>query len=251
MKQGLLEKYRLMVLVSVLIGVAGGFLVGCGGPNGVSIGVFGGSRGTGMGIGVGFPIGSPYPDQGHVQMQESVASFKVGEVVGENDLYYRRFLGLTERNGFVVQDFYKSDGGVFEESVRGQGLGIEHSFSDKKLTNAYVLLWAEDVQGVMFAHDVCAAGALSQEVSEWLRARRIEGEFVIWFASGQKALSANFKNGQLDGQWAQWYEQGGKQVLGRYEQGEQVGIWSFSREDGVLTLEHDYGAFEQRPSIKP
>lgn len=211
-------------------------LASCGGPNGISIGVFGGSSGrTGVGMGVGFPIGGRQSDSEVTQTPAMGANmpFAVGEVVAENDLYYRRFLGVTAQGKFVVQDFYKQ----YENQAPSNG-----TRADSKLSDAYVLMSLEEVQGTLCRENMQMGNELSIEMLEWLGNLDADGPLVLWFANGQKALETGYDAGHLNGHWTQWFVSGNKQYSGSFVQGERVGRWIRWNDQGVIMEENDYSA---------
>lgn len=217
--------WRWITMVALALVILPG-LAACQGPQGLNVGVFGGSRGN-FGVGVGFPMGG-WPGNVANPLPESSVPYGVREIVAENDLYYRRFLGLTPQGGFVVQDFYKS-------TPAEQG----NSSVERKLTDAYVLSSRGDMVGPLFTEVVQTQGqgGLNPAMVRWLEQFRADGVYVLWYADGRKALQTSYQNDALQGQWTQWYANGVKHWQGMYAHGQRRGVWSHWDEQGRLLEE--------------
>lgn len=221
--------------VALAILVAAVSVTACNGisPN-IGIGVFGGSRHSGVGVGVGFPIGGSVPSV--PQTPPQVVAYNVGDLVAENDLFYRKFLGMTPQNGYVVQDFYKS---------AHSAVATQSEQSDEKLTDAYVLRTEADVEGLLYSGAVEGSGGLSQGMLNWLGQLNAAGPYVLWYENGRKALETRYLNGQLHGAWTVWYANGQMQTEGAYDHGQRVGVWRMWNEQGVLLHEERLEATAQ------
>lgn len=134
--------------------------------------------------------------------------FVSGDIVAGSKAYYRRFLGVTEKGFFEVQDFYRSN--------------------DAKLTDPYLLMEAADViRGMDDLH-----GLYHYEGDAPLR---MTGSYTRWHANGNQQVAIRFINGVPDGAYALWWENGQKRLQGTYRLGRQIGLWSWWREDGQLS----------------
>src|SRR5690349_20490551 len=53
-----------------------------------------------------------------------------------------------------------------------------------------------------------------------------------------------FNDGLADARWIWWHDNGHRQCIGCFALGKQVGLWSSWRDDGRLTVVHDFSAPE-------
>lgn len=206
---------------------------------GIHIGVWGGSNSeSGLGVGISLPAWGNESSPTEVLLPENLP-FQTGEIVAENAWYYRRFLGLTPKGALVVQDYYQQD----PFSV------LPASDIELKLTDAYVVLTLQSVTAALSTisvHDMNAMFASSDFTHDDLldsfpyHTLKIDGDLVIWYVSGNKALRAHYQVGLLHGKWHQWYENTNQQVKGQYQFGERFGNWIFWNESGEIIREYHY-----------
>lgn len=215
---------------------------GCQGvSSGIHIGVWGGSSSSGgVGVGVSLPTWGSGSPPAEVLLPENLP-FQVGAVVAENELYYRRFLGVTPRGAFVVQDYYK---------LQHEPLAQSDPDTELKLTDAYVVLTLQsvtallpdvsvhDMNAVMASLDIVRVGDIP-DVFSYMELN-IDGDLILWYSSGNKALATQYQAGLLHGHWQQWYENANLQVEGQYQFGERFGNWVFWDDKGEILHQYNY-----------
>lgn len=109
------------------------------------------------------------------------APWKVGEIIAQNDesikeelAFQRRFLGVTNQEYYLVQDFWGD--------------------SDKKMTDPYVLMKKEDL-AVKYYVDCFGFSLIG-----FVQTVAIEGAYTGWWGDGTTImLKAHFLNGKLHG----------------------------------------------------
>lgn len=113
------------------------------------------------------------------------APWKVGDIIADGTMYvasnipsnvYRKFLGVTNRSYFVVQDFYQE--------------------SHNKVTDPYVIVQQDVVADIMESH----------------RIQPFDGMLIFWYENGSKMREAHYHNGKRQGTWTLWHENGQKGV---------------------------------------
>ena len=52
------------------------------------------------------------------------------------------------------------------------------------------------------------------------------GQYVSWYADGQKAMEGTYKEGEHDGLWRTWDEHGQNMLDGNYKGGKKDGLWT-------------------------
>lgn len=206
---------------------------------GIHIGVWGGSNSDGgIGVGINLPAWGSESSPAEILLPENLP-FQIGEIVAENTWYYRRFLGLTPKGALVVQDYYQQ----YPSAV------LPVPDTELKLTDAYVVLTLQSVTAALptiSVHDMNAMFASSDFAGDELsnsfpyHTLNIDGDLVVWYASGNKALTTHYQAGLLHGNWQQWYENTNLQVKGQYQFGERFGNWIFWNERGEIIRQYDY-----------
>ena len=61
------------------------------------------------------------------------------------------------------------------------------------------------------------------------------GQYVSWYADGQKAMEGTYKEGEHDGLWRTWDEHGQNMLDGNYKGGKKDGLWTdwLERKEGA------------------
>ncbi|MGL4668690.1 MAG: toxin-antitoxin system YwqK family antitoxin, partial [Saezia sp.] len=127
------------------------------------------------------------------------APWKVGEVIASGYMRTserrpngeRKFVGITSKGYFVVQDFYLGNG--------------------KKLTDPFVIVQQEKVDIINAYKDM-----------------PLDGVFVVWYSgdSERKMEEGHYQDGKKQGLWTTWYGNGQKAYEGYYQDGKEQGSWS-------------------------
>lgn len=175
------------------------------------------------------------------------APFELGEVVAQNDKYYREFWGMTPQGYYTVQDFYQKnqplEGG---EEVLNTSQGMA-----AKRTDPYTLVNLTDVQSWML-EDLSPVQQYNN-----LGAVEIDGPYVQWYPNGGKAIEGHYESGRQQGVWTVWYDSG-KMMLqetllagsrhgdskGWHKNGTLAGSGTYAdnMRQGVWTVWYDNGA---------
>lgn len=129
------------------------------------------------------------------------APWKVGEIIpntqqtiytGRTYSVYRRFLGMTIRGCYLVQNFYK-----------------EH---EQKRTAPYILIHREDVDGEgkpLYRGDL-----------------KIDGPYISWYPNGQKRWEGFYVDGKKEGLGISWNELGNKWSKRYFKNDLREGLWT-------------------------
>ena len=113
------------------------------------------------------------------------APYELGHIVAQNDSIYREFWGMTERGYYIVQDFYNADAA--------------------KRSELYVMMRLDEVHQLLLD----ASGTAPQQYAALTQTGiGIEGPYVQWYASGNKAIEGYYERGLPQRQWTLWYENG-------------------------------------------
>ena len=129
------------------------------------------------------------------------APWKVGSVIDEFTLSYlsqkeneqtlsRKFIGITTKGYFAVQDFYMP--------------------SNRPYTASFVITqrsWADNLQPVYYHNTP------------------VDGPLIAWHENGQKSLETYYQDGKTQGLWTRWHENGQKHEEGQYQDNKKQGLW--------------------------
>lgn len=161
------------------------------------------------------------------QQATAQAPWKVDDIItfppmmtSEPNPYYRKFLGITTKGYFLIQDFYINSDQKFTTPYTLLSQADITQSSDK-LINGVVIYWSE--QGQKTGEDHYQDG-------------KLHGTWTRWYDNGQKSDEMHYQNDKLDGTWTRWYENGQKrsEVLYRNDEKEHYIKWD---ENGRKTTE--------------
>lgn len=138
------------------------------------------------------------------------APLKPGDVIDlknlratpKEPLIYRKFIGITDKGYYVVQDFYQHN--------------------NYKQTDPFVIMEFDRIND--FKSDTTP----------------IQGIYVQWHPNGAKWVEGQFQNGKEQGLWTLWYDNGQKEEEGRYQDGESQGFWTWWYDNGQKEIEGQY-----------
>lgn len=151
---------------------------------------------------------------------------------------YRVFLGVTDKGGYLVQDFYQL---CTEEEKIAHSLPSEKNIkaykcqADVKMSDPFVLSQPMESLGTDTLIDYFDYYGLklsrdcSMDVVYLPFYKSISGTLVLWYPNGQKSLEGTFKSGIADGVWKTWYGNGNMRTEVSYLNGLAHGdttIWS-------------------------
>ena len=194
-------------------------------PNGIGVGVYGGSH-SGIGVGMSFPFpgsnGRPAD-----QSDSGGLSLKQGQIVAQNEFYYRRFVGAASNGSFVVQDFYNQN----KSDANGKS-------QDAKLSDIYSVTGQDNVLNSLPAKVFdLEKQDWDSHLGEWLVNLKADGVVTLWHINGQKAISLRYNKQQPEGEYLQWYGNGQLHWQGEYRQGKRSGVWRQWSSSGRLISE--------------
>lgn len=145
------------------------------------------------------------------------ALWKVGDTIAEGEIplgstdasrVYRKFLGMTSKGYFVVQDFYQE--------------------SHKKTIDPVVITQKKYVT----------------DISQSFTTYPFDSMFISWFENEQKAAEGLFQDGQRQGLWTWWYDNGQKWLEGEFLNNKKQGLWTTWDSDGKKLSEIMFEAGE-------
>lgn len=145
------------------------------------------------------------------------ALWKVGEIIAEGEIplgrtdaskVYRKFIGITNKGYFVVQDFYQE--------------------SHKKTIDPVVITQKDFVT----------------DISQSFTTYPFDSMFISWFDNEQKAAEGLFQDGQRQGLWTWWYDNGQKWLEGEFLNNKKQGLWTTWNRDGKKISETMFEAGE-------
>lgn len=158
--------------------------------------------------------------------------YELGEVIAQNQWFYREFWGTGDNGAFIVQDFYQEN----------------HA----KRTDPYTMLRRDEAQNLLLNGDMTPSQQYAQ-----LRVTGIDGPYVQWFPDGTKAIEGNYSNALPQGTWTLWYENGNPMLqetlvngvssgesIGWYPNAKQAGRGQYANgvRQGVWTVWYNNGA---------
>ena len=198
-----------------------------------------------------------------------VSSYKKDQIIGYYDeggnlvdksqaRYYRKYLGKTPEDYFLIQNFYQ---GSNRKDCDPVTIKSESNLDTWRLTTAEGkhVLWYEN--GQKRTEGLYKNGYRSgrwiwlfengQKYMEIHYSRNEKEQlWTIWSEDGQKkALEGYFVNGHIERRWTWWYENGQKKLEGHFKKGEPVGKWTEWDEEGnkqsvdVQTIKETYSGW--------
>lgn len=182
------------------------------------------------------------------QITEAAQHWQKGQIIADNDIYYRRFIEITPEGYYKVQDFYQNTHHkltdpfillnywacrlgllvyTLEKNYFSLWLGGYLSFGAIRLADIDGTYSIYTEKGVKIASFHCKLG-------------KREGNSKTWYENGALEQEAYFKNNQLDGFISYWKEDGTRSHQFSYLEGKQHGTNSFWNSNGQLTRQTNY-----------
>lgn len=155
------------------------------------------------------------------------APWKVEEVVYEEALFYRKFLGVTSEGYYLVQLFYVEG---------GQQASAPYLLMEKEAVLSSPRKGMEQMHGKFIGF--YQTGGKKEEFD--FEEGRLHGLMVGWHENGQKAAEYHFVDGQRHGLCTEWYENGAKKWEANYQNGYVQGVLTQWDESGRKTAELHY-----------
>lgn len=130
------------------------------------------------------------------QQATAQAPWQPGQTIGEGMIRvfpydinsYRKFIGITTKGHFVVQDFYKQ--------------------SNNKLTDPFVIMKEDFVKSyVAYKDEIRLVEYVSTPINSTL---------TVWFENGHKMIERHYLNNKREGNVTYWYENGQKKEESYY-----------------------------------
>jgi antitoxin component YwqK of YwqJK toxin-antitoxin module len=69
-----------------------------------------------------------------------------------------------------------------------------------------------------------------------------DGEWTMWYETGQRSSVDHYRNGLQDGLHTSWYANGAMALTGQYRDGKRVGVWTTWDPSGLTSRKQDYNA---------
>jgi antitoxin component YwqK of YwqJK toxin-antitoxin module len=191
------------------------------------------------------------------------APWKVGEIIpntrqtmydGNTHYVYRKFLGMTTRGYYLVQDFYEKQGQKLsdpyvlidredvdrEENQRNRvppkidGPYIRWYLNGQKRWEGYYVDGKKEGPGVGWSK-------LGNKWSEgYFKNDLHEGLWTRWYSNGSKKTEEHYINGALNGPYIEWDPQGNKTIEGHYVNGKKEDLWAEWNSAGELIYQGNY-----------
>ena len=163
----------------------------------------------------------------HVIDEQATAQidWKIGDIIAEADEYlqYRKFLGITTKGYYLVQDFF--------------------SDNNAKASNCYAITKVDDLMdfGTERSRDGVYIG-YAYTGEKHYETNFIDGKedglSINWNNDGTKLIECYMKEGKFHGPWKFWYSDNGQLASeGNYENDLKQGLWTEWEEDGQKTAE--------------
>lgn len=150
---------------------------------------------------------------------QNASNLTEGQVLVDNGLIYRKYLGQTQDGYFMVQNFYKNTN-IKQSNVlkirNKNHLSLFQSLERDTLDNLY-----------------------------------FEGTLILWGQDGIKLLELTIKEGKAEGDWKKWHVNGMIDIEGSYSQGKKNGIWNYWDEQGNLHTQRYFYHGELQWQKKP
>ena len=190
---------------------------------------------------------SPFFSTGDMHLDRLLyrtTQWKTGVTIVSAPEIYRCFLGLTSQGYYRVQDFYHLQ---YAESNNENQSSLS---IDLKRTEPYTMMHRENV----LRFGLTNISTIRQYMH--LAHADITGEFVLWYANGQPAITGFYWQGKRQGEWLLYYEAGGRMLSERYSygvldgayegwhpNGQQAGVGYYhaGKREGEWVLWHDDG----------
>ena len=129
------------------------------------------------------------------------APLKIGETEILDEFAYIKFIGITPRGFYLVQEFYLSH--------------------DKKHTDPYLLDCANKMTNKGSFLQTCKRTSM----------------VVVWYENGQKCSESNYQDGKVQGLWVGWHDKGQKAAKVHHQAGKRHGLSTMWHENGQKSSE--------------
>lgn len=195
-------------------------------PGSIGVGIFGGSD-SGLGVGMSFPW--PGNSNGQAKVANNPYGFMSGQIIAQNKIYYRRYIGIASNNSMVVQDFYQPKNGNQESS------------QERKASDIFILTSQGSVLGGLPLTPLeFDQQEWSETLAAWLLDLKADGLVTLWHENGHKALSLFYAQELPQGSYIQWYDNGQVHWQGEYSLGKRKGVWKQWSQSGQLLREYNF-----------